>query len=141
MCGLLGEFGKMQSPKSEFDSLLKLSENRGSDMIGYYNNLKGKKDETPFLQFGFNRLSILDLSQDGQQPMYSKDRRYVITFNGEIYNFLELRSLLESGGHKFYSKTDTEVLLAAWQKWGIGCVHKLKGMFSFVIDLNSCSKI
>ena len=86
------------------------------------------------LVLGHTRLSILDLSQDGQQPMYSKDRRYVLTFNGEIYNYLELRSLLESGGHKFYSKTDTEVLLAAWQKWGIGCVHKSKGMFSFVIS-------
>ena len=77
MCGLLGEFGKVNSSISEFNSLLKLSENRGPDMVGYYNNLHVKTDQVPFLQFGFNRLSILDLTENGNQPILSKSNRYV----------------------------------------------------------------
>ncbi len=83
MCGLLGEFGKIQSPRREFDSLLELSQNRGSDMVGYYNNQKKKKDQTPFLQFGFNRLSILDLTRKANQPIISKSNKYVVMRKGK----------------------------------------------------------
>ena len=144
MCGIIGAFStsKNKQIKSVKDARKKLN-HRGPDDRGlevFEIPRKNCNELSGSLVLGHTRLSILDLSQDGQQPMYSKDRRYVLTFNGEIYNYLEVRSLLESGGHKFYSKTDTEVLLAAWQKWGIGCVHKLKGMFSFVIfdQLQNC---
>ncbi len=81
---------------------------------------------------GHNRLSIIDLSRAGRQPMASKDGNLMIALNGEIYNYRELRREL-AGEYIFKSKTDTEVLLAAYQKWGAGCLDRLLGMFSFVI--------
>ncbi|MSU54441.1 MAG: asparagine synthase (glutamine-hydrolyzing), partial [Candidatus Staskawiczbacteria bacterium] len=82
---------------------------------------------------GHTRLSIIDLSTAGHQPMANKDATLHIVFNGEIYNFKELRSELESLGHVFVSKTDTEVILYAYQEWGAKCVEKFSGMFAFVI--------
>ncbi len=80
-----------------------------------------------------SRLSIIDLSAAGHQPMHSQDGRWAIVFNGEIYNYRELRLELESCGHRFVSDSDTEVLLAAWVQWGNSCLERLKGMFAFVI--------
>ena len=80
---------------------------------------------------GHRRLSIIDLSDAGHQPMVYDD--LVIVFNGEIYNFLDLRKELESRGYEFKSKTDTEVILASYKEWGIGCLDKFRGMFAFVI--------
>ena len=77
------------------------------------------------------RLSILDLSMLGHQPMHSVDERVIITYNGEIYNFLELREQLKD--YPFQSKCDTEVILAAYLKWGISCVDKLQGMFAIAL--------
>jgi asparagine synthase (glutamine-hydrolysing) len=85
------------------------------------------------LGLGHRRLSIIDLSDAGRQPMSSGDGRLHITFNGEIYNFLELRADLERRGHRFRSRTDTEVLLAAYREFGIGCLDRLRGMFAFAI--------
>jgi len=86
--------------------------------------------------FGHNRLSIIDLSSAGSQPMVSHDGRFIIIFNGEIYNFLEIRSELIKKGYVFKSQTDTEVLLYAYQQWGAECLQKLNGMFSFsVLDI------
>jgi len=82
---------------------------------------------------GHRRLAILDLSPSGKQPMISYDGKAVIIFNGEIYNFLELREVLLDKGHKFSTKTDTEVLLAAYNEWGSKCLQKLNGMFAFAI--------
>lgn len=82
---------------------------------------------------GHARLSIIDLSYAGHQPMYSADKRLGLVFNGEIYNYRELRSELVDLGYKFVSDSDTEVLLAAWQHWGRDCLSKLVGMFAFVI--------
>jgi len=79
------------------------------------------------------RLSILDLSPLGHNPMAADDGRLWITFNGEIYNFLELRRELEAAGHRFRSRTDTEVVLAAYGRWGLDCVDRLAGMFAFAI--------
>jgi asparagine synthase (glutamine-hydrolysing) len=79
------------------------------------------------------RLSILDLSEAGWQPMRSEDDRYAIVFNGEIYNYLELRDELERLGHSFRTRTDTEVLLAAWAQWGTECLPRLVGMFAFAL--------
>ncbi|MBT5231613.1 MAG: asparagine synthase (glutamine-hydrolyzing), partial [Methylococcales bacterium] len=85
------------------------------------------------LGFGHRRLSIVDLSAQGHQPMFSEDGRYSIIFNGEIYNYLALKESLIKVGFLFRSDTDTEVLLAAYQHWGERCLDKLNGMFSFVI--------
>src|SRR4051812_23423326 len=79
------------------------------------------------------RLSIIDLSPLGRNPMSADDGRLWITFNGEIYNFLELREELEAAGHVFRSRTDTEVILAAYGRWGIDCLDRLAGMFAFAI--------
>ena len=83
-----------------------------------------------------NRLSIIDLSECGHQPMYSQDGRYSIVYNGEIYNHLELRAELETLGHSFRSRSDTEVLLRCYLQWGKQCLERLTGMFAFaVLDL------
>lgn len=82
---------------------------------------------------GHRRLSIVDLSPGGHQPMLHRDTGLGIVFNGEIYNHLELRSELEAMGHRFVSHSDTEVLLAAWAEWGPSCLDRLNGMFAFVL--------
>lgn len=83
--------------------------------------------------FGHRRLAIIDTSSAGHQPMLSADGRYVITFNGEIYNYRELRAELKSKGHQFHTDTDTEVLLTAFAEWGSQCVSHLNGMFAFAV--------
>jgi asparagine synthase (glutamine-hydrolysing) len=82
---------------------------------------------------GHSRLSIIDLSFAGHQPMSSQDGRYTIVFNGEIYNYKELRAELQNQGYSFTSDSDTEVLLAAWSAWGVTCLRRLTGMFAFVV--------
>lgn len=82
---------------------------------------------------GHTRLSIIDLSSAGHQPMVSPDERFVLVFNGEIYNYKELRSQLKSSGIEFRTETDTEVLLQAWAEWGVEAPPRLEGMFAFVI--------
>ena len=85
------------------------------------------------LGFGFRRLSILDLSENGHQPMQFEEAGLWIAFNGEIYNYLELRDELKQYGYKFISNTDTEVILKAYHKWGEDCVQKFNGMWAFAI--------
>lgn len=85
-----------------------------------------------FAALGHRRLSIIDLSS-GQQPMATADGRLQIVFNGEIYNFLELRKELESNGHNFRTRSDTEVILLGYREWGEACVERLNGMFAFAI--------
>jgi asparagine synthase (glutamine-hydrolysing) len=85
------------------------------------------------LAFGFRRLSILDLSLQGHQPMVSEDQRFVLVFNGEIYNYIELRTELASQGFTFHSTSDTEVLLAAYRAWGASALTRFTGMFSLAI--------
>lgn len=97
---------------------------RGPDGEGFY--VSGP------IGFGFRRLAILDLSPSGHQPMFSDDRQTILVFNGEIYNYVELRAELETLGHRFRSSGDTEVLLHAYQEWGEDCLHKLNGMWAFV---------
>jgi asparagine synthase (glutamine-hydrolysing) len=82
---------------------------------------------------GFQRLSILDLTPTGDQPMASEDNHLVIVFNGEIFNYVELRRELQTLGHRFRSTGDTEVLLHAYQQWGRDCLHRLNGMWAFLI--------
>ncbi len=88
---------------------------------------------TPNAVLVHRRLSIIDLSSAGRQPMHSRDGRYWVVFNGEIYNYLELRTELETLGHEFFTNTDTEVLVNAWQEWGTESLTKLVGMFAFAL--------
>ena len=83
--------------------------------------------------FGHCRLAILDLSPAGHQPMVTPSGRYWITFNGEIYNFQELRQQLQAKGCEFKSTGDTEVILHAYEQWGVECLKKFNGMFAFAI--------
>lgn len=85
------------------------------------------------LGLGHRRLAIIDLSPGGRQPMATRDGRYVITYNGELYNFRELRAELEALGHSFVSRSDTEVLLAAWAQWGPKALDRFNGMFAFAL--------
>jgi len=98
---------------------------------------RGPDDQGIFIDgsvgMGFRRLSILDLSQAGHQPMVSEDGQLILVFNGEIFNFIELREELQRLGHRFRSSGDSEVLLAAYQQWGRACLPKLNGMWAFVI--------
>jgi len=98
---------------------------------------RGPDDSGVFISkkwtLGHNRLSIIDLSQAGHQPMFSTDKKFAIIYNGEIYNWREIRSELEKKGYKFMSQTDTEVALCAYQEWGSGCLNKFNGMFALAI--------
>lgn len=127
MCGILGVF-KINS-FVKFEEALDLLHHRGPNDKGY----KTFEFESSMLTIGQTRLSIIDLTDGGHQPMTSIDERYTIVFNGEIYNYLELKQELELLGVKFRSNSDTEVLLNAWIKWGPSCLTKLNGMFSFVV--------
>src|SRR5262245_12975789 len=98
---------------------------RGPDDVGYYT--RGP------VVLGHRRLSILDLSKAGHQPMVSKDNRFVIVYNGEIYNYIELREELEQYGSAFHSHTDTEVILEAYRVWGKECVQRFNGMWAFAL--------
>jgi len=116
-------------------------EHRGPDDSGWLSFHRGKLDRgrdipndlLASVALFHRRLSILDLSEAGWQPMGTPDGRYWIVFNGEIYNYLELREELEALGHRFQSRSDTEVLLAAFAEWGPQCLTRLIGMFAFVI--------
>jgi asparagine synthase (glutamine-hydrolysing) len=98
---------------------------RGPDACGSYSDDR--------VGFGFRRLSILDLSEEANQPMTSPDGTCVLVFNGEIYNFLELRLELEARGHRFRTRTDTEVILAAYLEYGRKCVERFNGMWAFAL--------
>ena len=126
MCGISGIVSR-QNIKVE-SSLIESMNNhivhRGPDGFGFYFGSN--------FALGHRRLSILDLSEDGRQPMEFQSK-LVITYNGEIYNYIELREELEVLGYKFDSKTDTEVILAAYLEWGDNCVSRFNGMWSFAI--------
>jgi asparagine synthase (glutamine-hydrolysing) len=130
MCGIAGfiDFNK----KSTEETLVKMTdilEHRGPDDRGY--KVWQKEHET--IGFGHRRLSIIDLSPLGHQPMYSRNGRWVIVFNGEIYNFQEIREELLSLGYQFTSHSDTEVIMSAFDYWGKEAVHRFIGMFAFAL--------
>lgn len=126
MCGILGFVHREpeQRPPLSEQALSRLA-HRGPDGTGVFTDAH--------IQFGHTRLSIIDLTNAGHQPMLSHNDRYVVTYNGEIYNYLELRSELEAVGETFTSHSDTEVLLAAYHVWGAECVQRFRGMFAFVL--------
>lgn len=126
MCGISGIINKNTSKvdNKEIQKINDLIAHRGPDSEGFY-------FEKNFA-FGHRRLSILDLSIDGHQPMNYLDK-YTITYNGEVYNYLEIKEELIKYGYSFHSKTDTEVILASYDKWGEDCVHRFNGMWAFAI--------
>lgn len=126
MCGFLSIFDISSTlRRDEFSTAANTLRHRGPDDYGSYNDGS--------YQTHFFRLSINDTSFAGHQPMSSTDGRFVLSFNGEIYNFIELRKELQGYGHTFTSTSDTEVLLVAYQEFGPECVQKLRGMFAFTI--------
>jgi len=127
MCGIVGVLHRNRRPVSQrvLDRMTDRLAHRGPDDRGTF--VDGE------LGLGHRRLSIIDLSKAGHGPMMSDDERYVITYNGEVYNFLELRAELEARGHVFRSNTDTEVVLNAYRQWGPQAVNRFNGMFAFGI--------
>ena len=113
-------------------AMLESIAHRGRDDEGIWTNASADRQGRR-LTFGHRRLSIIDTSAAGHQPMLSEDGRFALTFNGEIYNYRELRRPLEAKGHRFRTDTDTEVLLAAFAEWGADCLPRLNGMFAFAI--------
>ncbi len=131
MCGILARFWAAPRPTNPLavSKALKLLRHRGPDDQGVI----GYRLHAGSLELAHRRLAILDLTRAGHQPMQSADDRFVIVFNGEIYNFLELRQTLEADGQSFHSYSDTEVLLASWVRWGAACLPQLRGMFAFAV--------
>ena len=129
MCGIAGILHRHALADTEDERRLTAAmerlRHRGPDHIGVY-------ADGP-LRMAHRRLSILDLTPAGNQPMRSASGRFVIAINGEIYNFIELRAQLEREGHSFHTGTDTEVLLAAFEQWGIGCLAMTRGMFALAL--------
>lgn len=112
--------------------MLSTIEHRGRDDEGVWTS-EAVDGNSRQVCLGHRRLAIIDTSSAGHQPMSYADGRYVITFNGEIYNYRELREDLKSKGHQFHTDTDTEVLLAAFAEWGADCLPHLNGMFAFAV--------
>ena len=126
MCGICGVIG-VESPIEAGEALRRMLASllhRGPDD-------EGRLDE-PCVRLGMRRLSIIDLA-GGSQPVWNETRRVAVVFNGEIYNFLELRETLVSLGHAFRTHSDTEVIVHAYEQWGADCVQRLSGMFAFAI--------
>lgn len=126
MCGIVGCVYREPAPRQPLaGSALARLAHRGPDGSGIFTN--------SHVQFGHTRLAIIDLTDAGRQPMHSHDGRYVVTFNGEIYNYLELRAELVALGERFFTHSDTEVLLVAYKVWGRECVRRFRGMFALVL--------
>ena len=122
MCGICGVYGKVE--RTLLEHMRDTMAHRGPDDAGLY------VDE--HVGLGVRRLSIIDLA-GGHQPILNEDGSLCIVFNGEIYNFQELRLALEGKGYRFVTNTDTEVILHLYEAYGEACVHLLRGMFAFAI--------
>jgi asparagine synthase (glutamine-hydrolysing) len=127
MCGIVGVFdsaGRGEISRALLDQMNRSLLHRGPDEGGLHLE--------PGIGLGHRRLSIIDLST-GQQPLYNEDRSVVVVFNGEIYNFQELVPELQALGHIFHTRSDTEVIVHAWEAWGVDCVQRFRGMFAFAL--------
>ncbi len=130
MCGIAGIIS--HDPETRIGAALKSIEHRGRDDEGVFVSDPFGPDQAKAC-LGHRRLSIIDTSAAGHQPMFTGDNRLAIVFNGEIYNYEAVRDELEAKGHKFATGSDTEVLLAAFREWNIGCLDRLNGMFAFAV--------
>ena len=129
MCGIAGLIDR--DAEARIGAMLQTIEHRGRDDEGVWTSasINGQGQR---VCFGHRRLSIIDTSSAGHQPMISHDR-FVVILNGEIYNYQELRDELTAKGHPFHTHSDTEVLLNAWAEWGTACLDRLNGMFAFAL--------
>lgn len=128
MCGIAGlvyKDGPQQSAMAAVRRMIALQRHRGPDGEGFYDSVGAS--------LGHCRLAVIDLSDAGHQPMCDPEGRFWITFNGEIYNYLELGAQLRGLGYRFQGRSDTEVLLASYRMWGEDCLKHLRGMFAFAI--------
>lgn len=148
MCGISGIIRKDGVSLREVVAMTDIVTHRGPDGVGYwlwdggesygqyYNESEATRDTIGVAALGHRRLSILDLSDAGRQPMSSPDGEHWIVHNGEIYNYIELRAELTRTGHQFKTGTDTEVILAAYREWGVDCFRRFNGMWAIgIIDL------
>lgn len=124
MCGIAGFMGQVESRADVIRNMTEVITHRGPDSDGFFT------DDN--ISMGFRRLSIIDLGA-GHQPIYNEDKSLVLTFNGEIYNYKDLRKELIAKGHKFYTDTDSEVLVHGFEEWKEDMLPKLRGMFGFAI--------
>src|SRR5262245_12171326 len=126
MCGIAGLLSLSDKPvfAEEVVAMCDAMVHRGPDDAGYHNEDR--------VALGMRRLSIIDLAT-GHQPVHNEDKTVWVVFNGEIYNFKSLRTSLERQGHRFYTGTDTEVIVHLYEQYGEGCVEKLRGMFAFAV--------
>lgn len=125
MCGFTGFVGTLEDKERVLENMMNTIVHRGPDSAGMFT------DEDAAL--GFRRLSIIDIGETGNQPLYNEDGSKVLTFNGEIYNYQELRDELIQAGHVFVTNTDSETLLHGYEQWGEKLVERLRGMYAFVI--------
>ncbi len=130
MCGIAGFNWQDENLIREMTDTLA---HRGPDQHGAYT--------TPDISLGHRRLSIIDLSDHGRQPMGNEDGSIQVVFNGEIYNFPEVRADLIAKGHQFQSHSDTEVIVHAYEEYGLDCVHALRGMFAFALWDNNIKRL
>jgi len=134
MCGFVGVFKPKELTTSEevwISEALSFIKHRGPDDVGLWTGMN------QCVSLGHQRLAVIDLTNGGHQPMHSQDLKLHLVFNGEIYNYLELKEELESSGFIFFTNSDTEVLLNAYLAWGDGCVNHLNGQFAFgILDEN-----
>lgn len=129
MCGFTGYVGELDNREEVLTNMMNTIVHRGPDSEGKY------IDDDAAL--GFRRLSIIDLSAVGNQPLYNEDKSLVLVFNGEIYNYQELRKELIEAGHTFTSNTDSETLIHGFEEWSEQLVERLRGMYAFAIwDIN-----
>ena len=126
MCGVVGFVSKRREEES-LVKMLEIQSHRGPDASGIY------IDEKYGLHLGHNRLSIQDVSSHANQPFHSDCQEFIIIFNGEVYNFQDIKKELLELNHTFVSHSDTEVILYAYKEWGIDAVEKFIGMFAFAI--------
>ncbi len=130
MCGIAGIIVRDGSGPRDLSQAIALMEHRGPDGHGQW---RERWSDAHSVTFAHRRLSIIDLSDAGRQPMADVTGRYVLTFNGEIYNYLELRSELKADGAEFRTASDSEVILEAYKAWGTACLDRFNGMFAFAI--------
>ena len=124
MCGICGFTGQIEQRENTIKKMTEVITHRGPDSDGFFSD--------DYINMGFRRLSIIDLD-DGHQPIYNEDKTLVLTFNGEIYNYKDLKKELIELGHSFYTDTDSEVLIHSFEEWGEEMFEHLRGMFGFAI--------
>ena len=127
MCGIiaLANKDKKSIDNNLFIKLSSYIDHRGPDGQGFWSKNN--------ISIGHKRLKIIDLTENGAQPMFSNDKRYVLSFNGEIYNFKKLKKIIVKKGYVFKSETDSEVVVNSFQEWGLDSLKMFNGMFAFII--------